>query len=89
MYSINLMICFYLWHQVYGQGYQHLGTKVSMRVHSSISNVEPLDWSTAENKTLPVHVQLEKDIYSEKQRHIEVEFPYQMIVTGLYIETLK
>ena len=82
-------VCLISFNQVYGQGFQPMGSKTSFRIQSSINNIVPIDWAPVKNQTLPVHMQLERDIYSTQQRYVEVRLPYPMIVSGMYIETLR
>lgn len=74
---------------VYGQGFQPLGPHISFSVQTSLSSLEPQDWTSTDNRTFPIHVQLEKNIYSTKPRYIDVNLPYSMIITGLDIETWR
>ena len=73
-----------------GPGFHPFNHATSFTIESSLANNEiKEDWESPLNKTFPIRITLENDIYSSTPRYIQVTIASETIVSGLYLETYK
>ena len=75
---------------VEGQGFLSFAEKTSFATESSVSSNIKDDWESdwdSGDRSFPIKLQLNYDIYSSSPRFIEITIATATIVSGLYIET--
>ena len=73
-----------------GQGFLSFAEKTSFATESSVSSNIKDDWESdwdSGDRSFPIKLQLNYDIYSSSPRFIEITIATATIVSGLYIET--
>ena len=73
-----------------GPGFHPFDQATSFAIESSLAKYEiKEEWESPLNKTFPISITLENDIYSSAPRFIQITIASETIVSGLYLETYK
>ena len=73
-----------------GPGFHPFDHAASFAIESSLADHEiKEDWESPLNRSYPISITLENDIYSSTPRFIQITISSETIVSGLQLETYK